>query len=70
MEYTLSRPYPSSIITVKGEPLTVANNVVLHVVQCAISIILECVFFLPYFILLPGKVLNRSVMSSYIGAMP
>ena len=47
-----------------------ASNLFLHVLQCAILIILESVFFLSYDIFLPRKVVTSAVISSYIRAMP
>jgi len=47
-----------------------ANNLFLHGLQFAISIILESLFFLLYVLFLPIEAVNSSGMSSYIRAMP
>ena len=47
-----------------------ANNLFLHVLQSAILIILESLFFLLYVVFLAIKAVNSSVMSSFICAKP
>ena len=47
-----------------------SSNHFMHVLQFAISIILEFVFFLLYFVFLPIKAVNSSVMYSNFHVMP
>jgi len=49
---------------------SMANNLFLHVLQFAISIIWESVFFFWYSVFLPIKVVNSAVMCSNMCVMP